>query len=137
MRPSSDDLFARTKSGPLTGRPHVSAPSRAVADWRASCADLEGSGLTQIFFIFSILNFYFSFFFKFSNSYFKLKPNSGFKFKHQLRCTTWNSNMKCKDFIGHYLKFCLTTYVYFVYLFQRSHYFECIINLRIYPKFDV
>jgi hypothetical protein len=29
------------------------------------------------------------------------------------------------------INICLTTYVYFVYLFQRSHYFECIINLRI------
>jgi hypothetical protein len=37
---------------------------------------------------------------KFSNSYFKLKLDSGFKFKHRSRCTTWNSSMKCKGFIG-------------------------------------
>jgi hypothetical protein len=31
----------------------------------------------------------------------------------------------------------LTTYTYFVYLFQGSHLFECILILRIYPKFGI
>jgi hypothetical protein len=57
----------------------------------------HGAGLSFSLFsflLFSILVF------KISNSYFKLKLDSGFKFKHQSRCTTWNSSMKCKGFIG-------------------------------------
>jgi hypothetical protein len=61
----------------------------------ANSAHIVGLSFSLFFiFFFSILVF------KFSNSYFKLKLNLGFKFKHRSRCTTWNSSMKCKGFIG-------------------------------------
>jgi hypothetical protein len=54
-----------------------------------------------------VCSLFFISFLKFSNSYFKQKLDSDFKFKHQLGCTTQNSIMKSNGFI--YINTCLTT----------------------------